>query len=53
MIYRKMRWVSAGCAELAKRIDREVMRFAYRDAGKGREQDAEASQAQYILRSLR
>ena len=26
------------------------MRFAYRDVGEGREQDAEASQAQHILR---
>jgi hypothetical protein len=33
-----------------KRIDREVMRFAYKDVGEGREQDAEASQAQHILR---
>jgi len=28
------------------------MRFAYRDVGKGREQDAEASQAQHILRYI-
>jgi len=28
---------------VAKRIDREMMRFAYRDVGEGREQDAEAS----------
>ena len=27
------------------------MRFAYRDVGEGREQDAEASQAQHILRA--
>jgi len=27
-----------------------MMRFACRDAGEGREQDAEASQAQHILR---
>ena len=27
-------------------------RFAYRDVGEGREQDAEASQAQHILRSI-
>jgi len=28
-----------------------MMRFAYMDVGEGREQDAEASQAQHILRS--
>jgi len=27
----------------AKRIDRDMMRFAYKDVGEGREQDAEAS----------
>jgi len=35
--------LTVGCAELAKRIDREMMRFAYMDVGEGREQDAEAS----------
>jgi hypothetical protein len=29
------------------------MRFAYRDVGEGREQDAEASQAQHIIDALR
>jgi hypothetical protein len=29
-----------------------MMRFAYRDVGEGREQDAEASQAQHILQKF-
>ena len=43
--------ISQDVLSATKRIGRELMRFAYRDVGKGREQDAEASQAQHILRA--